>query len=190
MTVQKKRNVEGAKVEPVAEMDVSLNPHVEKNWRRFTIAILVGKGNDHVKEEKPLSKTALKKLETERRVLEKSKLSLEWISFKSSIEARKDEFAAKMRRYEQRTTDELIELVELRGITVDVNFKRGGKCAYVMALIRADILKGEPGSSSTASSSSASSSSGTKKEIVSPWMAAILLDQLKRQQEDERLRRK
>ena len=147
-------------------MDVSLNPEVEKNWRRVVVGILIGPampGKDE-KESKPISKTAIKKAETERRVLERSKNKIEWIAFKQMISDRQDEIIAKLNKYERQTVADLHELAHLRKADVGTNL--GGKPPVIMALIRDDLTKTEEsgskaGKKATSKASSSSSSSNS-----------------------------
>ena len=158
MVVKVKRTVSDElkvekKLSDTTEMDISLNPGVEKNWRRLTLSLMFSPAEavSKTKPEKPLSKTAIKRLETERHLMEVCMMKIEWIGFRQMIMLRNDEVTKKMGRYERQTLAELRELAELKKLTVPT--AHGGKRAYIMALVRLDLTAPTPPGSSSSSGS-------------------------------------
>ena len=141
----------------VADMEVSLNPHVEKNWRRLLINVLLevdrkpnqDTGISAASTGKTLSKAALKQLEADARIMEKARF-VEW---KTQVLAANDETTADFKKYEKLTVSVLQEMCELKNITaLDANGKPANrKHTLLMALLKANPVKSSASSSSSGS---------------------------------------
>ena len=164
--VIKKRCTDGnVKAENPEEppMDVSLNPNVEKNWRRLLVSVLleVAKTPNGVPEKPPKgpTKTELKRQAADARILEKAK----YVEYRKQIMDAKDDTTEQFKKYERLTVEVLLELCMHRRVAPRDSLGETSKKKplIIMALMQDDQLIRVK----KACEGDSSSSSGPKKEV-------------------------